>query len=205
MEFKEEYLVNEYGATPMPKSFFKKNGKSKVFSNQMEENQAVEQYFWTKDTVERLIKACNFVYEEKTCCLMTPSLAHGWHEQDRDEVLLDIDKRFNYLPKFHYYDVRDPQKMNQDFRLLILDPPFFYIPIETIRDCVDKLTNKDYSTRIMMAFLKRGEKRMREAFKHYKLVPTHFPLQYASIKENKWSNFVLYSNIELPGIKKMKE
>lgn len=136
---------------------------------------------------------------------MTPSLAHAWNETGRDEKLLDIDTRFDYLPDFTYYDVRDPCDVDGDFRLIILDPPFFVIPIETIRDAVDKLTNHDYTTKIMMAFLLRGEQRMRRAFREYNLVPTHFPLQYASIKPNKWSNFVLYSNIELPGVKKRKE
>jgi len=136
---------------------------------------------------------------------MCPSIAHAFNENGRNEVLLDIDKRFDYLPKFKYYDVRDPTDLNCDFRLLILDPPFFIIPIEIVRLAVDKLTNNNYNTKIMIAFIKRGEKRLRQAFKEYNLVPTHFPLEYASIKPNKWSNFVLYSNIELPGIKKMKE
>ena len=132
-------------------------------------------------------------------------MADAWHQQGRDEVLLDIDRRFEYLPKFRYFDARDPQKLDETFRLLILDPPFFATPIEVFRDAVDVLTGKDYSTKIILGFLVRGEKRMREAFKHYKLVPTRYPLQYPSIKPSKWRNFCLYSNIDLPGIKRIKE
>jgi hypothetical protein len=166
----------------------------------------MEQFFWTRETVENLIKSLQYIFTEETCCMFTPSLAHAWHEEhDREETVLDIDKRFDYLPKFKYYDVRDPADIEGNFRLLVLDPPFFVVPIETIRDGVDKITNKDYSTKILIAFLKRAEFRLRTAFKNYNLVPTNFPLQYASIKPNKWSNFVLYSNIDLPKIKRKKE
>ena len=55
-----------------------------------------------------------------------------------------------------------------------------------------------------MACLRRSKKRMRIAFSKYNLVPTKFKLQYASIKPNKWKNFCLYRNIDLPGIKRIK-
>jgi len=88
---------------------------------------------------------------------------------------------------------------------LVIDPPFFIIPIEQVKEAVDKITDNNYNTKIVIAFLKRAEKRLRTAFADYNLVPTKFKLQYASIKPNKWSNFVLYSNIDLPGIKRIKE
>ena len=127
------------------------------------------------------------------------------HENSQDEVLLDIDTRFNYLPKFKYYDAYNPRKNDTYFyKLLIIDPPFFAIPIEIIKKAVDVITNNNYDTKILIAYIKRNEKRLRLAFKEYKLFPTTFPLEYASIKPNKWGNFVLYSNIELPGIKRLK-
>lgn len=203
-EYPEKYQCNGDGLIPIPKNIFKKS-HGHVFADDLEEKHAWEQFFWTRDTVGRLMNACNFVYEQKTCCFTTPSMAHAWHETGRDEVLLDIDTRFEYLPKFKYYDARKPYSLDDSFRLLILDPPFFAVPIEQIRDAVDVITKKDYTTKILIAFIKRGEQRLRTAFRHYNLQPTKFELQYASIKDNKWSNFVLYSNIDLPGIKRMKD
>lgn len=201
-------LLNEYGATPIPKNMFiKANGKN-VFANKIEENHALEQFFWSDKVVQRLAESLNFVFIEKTCCLMTPSLAHYWNETcERDEALFDIDTRFDYLPKFKYFDVTDPKSADNgdNFRLLVIDPPFFLIPIEQVRDAVNVITAKNYKTGIIIAFIKRGEKRLRTAFKEYNLKPTKFQLEYVSIKPNKWSNFVLYSNIELPGIKFIKE
>ena len=195
----------DQGVTPIPKNIFLKKGTDNVFKSKMEENHAMEQFFWTKDTVERLIGAMKYTYVEQTCCMFTPSLAHAWNEAGRDEVLLDIDKRFSYLPKFHYYDVRDPDDVDGDFRLLVLDPPFFVVPIEQIRDAVDKLTNHNYKTKLIIAFLTRAEWRLRTAFKEYNLLPTNFRLEYASIKPNKCKNFTCYSNIDLKGIKRKKE
>lgn len=200
-------LTTNTGGTPIPSNFFKKS-KGNVFKNAIEENHSLEQFFWTTETVEKLAKACNYVYTEETCCLTTPSLAQYWHEQGRDETLLDIDQRFSYLPSFKYFDLRQPDLdglEDKTFRLLIIDPPFFLIPIETVAACVDEITGRDYTTKILIAFILRGEQRLRKAFEKYDLKPTKFPLQYSSIKETKWNNFVLYSNIDLPGIKRKIE
>ncbi len=187
----------------IPSNIFKKNNGHE-FKDEIEEIHAWEQFFWTCHTVHKLMEACKYIYIDETCCLTTPSLAHGWSEVGRNEVLLDIDTRFNYLPKFKYYDIHDPQVLNQTFRLLIFDPPFFLIPMEQLLEAVNIITNNNYTTKIMMAFLKRAEKELRFTFKKYDLMPTNFELQYVSIKPSKWSNFCLYSNIDLPGIKRIK-
>lgn len=217
---RRDNLRSKNGAVPIPQNFFKeefgvkektKGGKhsrkdqTDAFNNNLEENHQWEQFFWTKQVVDNLAKSLKYQFVEKTCCLTTPSLAHKFYEEGREEVLLDIDKRFDYLPKFRYYDLTDPDDINGDFRLLVMDPPFFLIPVEQIRVAVDQITNNNYDTKIIIAFLKRSEQRLRIAFKPYKLVPTKFQLEYVSIKPNKWSNFVLYSNIDLPGIKRIKE
>ncbi|VBB17982.1 N6-adenine methyltransferase [Yasminevirus sp. GU-2018] len=202
-EFKNEFLIDaDTGALPIPRNMFIKQ-EGNVFKDEIEEQHAWEQFFWTKNVVDRLMKACEYTYVEETCCLTTPSLAHSWHEQGRDEILLDIDKRFSYLPKFKYYDMRNPKDVDGSFRLLVLDPPFFLIPIEQVRKAVDVITKNNYDTKIIIAFLKRTERRLLEAFKEYNIRLTNFELQYASIKQNKWGNFGLYSNIDLPGIKRI--
>jgi len=200
---KEADANSETGIIHIPKNFFVKSTND-VFNGKINENHEYEQFFWTKNVVDNIIKSIGYSYNEEICCFTTPSLAHQLHQNGQDEVLLDIDKRFNYLPKFKYYDAYDPKKLDENFRLLIIDPPFFVIPIEIIRDAVDIITNKNYNTKIIIAYIKRNEKRLRIAFKNYKLFPTNFPLEYVSIKSNKWSNFVLYSNIELPNIKRIK-
>ena len=164
-----------------------------------------EQFFWNRETIDKLMNACKFQYEEQVCCLTTPSLADAFHEDGRDEVLLDIDNRFSYLPKFKYYDVRQPYEMDNDFRLIILDPPFFIVPIVKFREAVDILTGNNYNTKILIGFIKRYERELLAAFSDYNLSITSCELQYASIKPNKWRNFALYSNVDLPGIKRISK
>ena len=183
----------------IPKNFFEPS----VFVNGMDEKHEYEQFFWTQNVVDKLMDACKYQFVEKICCLTTPSLAHGFHDNDREEVLLDVDKRFSYLPKYKYYDVRDPYKMNESFELLVLDPPFYVVPIEQFKTAVDVLTGKNYETKLIIGFLKREEKRLMQAFKDYNIKKTGFKLEYAAIKPNKWDNFALYSNVDLPGIKRL--
>lgn len=203
---KTKHATNDSeGVTRIPLNLFRKEPGRNVFRSDLEEKRAWEQFFWTAETVDGLMKACRFVYETKTCCLFTPSLAYAWHHEGRDETLLDIDTRFASLPSFRYYDVTDPYDLDKTFRLLILDPPFFSVPIEVIRDAVDRLTGGDFSTKLIIGFLTRAEWRLRTAFKPYCLKPTDFRMTYASIKPNKWKNFTLYSNIDLPGIRRKKE
>lgn len=182
----------------IPKNFF----KTDVFNNDLPERHEYEQFFWSKETVEKLIKACEFIPE--CCCLTTPSLAVGFHNKGVERTLLDIDERFNFLPKFKYYDVRTPTKLNESFQIIVLDPPFFSVPIEEFRKAVDVITDKNYNTKIIIGFLKREENRLLQAFNDYNIKKTNFKLEYASIKPNKWDNFALYSNVDLPGIKKVK-
>src|SRR5690242_10355913 len=101
-----------------------------MFAEGFTERHDLEQYFWTQETVEKLLEALSD-YED-CCCLATPSLAHAWHLQSREETLLDIDTRFAYLPKFRYYDLRNPEDVDDQYRIVIFDPPFFYISMEDL-------------------------------------------------------------------------
>jgi len=186
----------------LPNNFFIKSTND-VFRGNINENHKYEQFFWTKNVVDNIINSIGYNYIEEICCFTTPSIAHQLHQDGRNEVLLDIDTRFNYLPKFKYYNAYDPVQLDENFKLLIIDPPFFAVPIEIIRDAVDTITNKNYNTKIIIAYIKRNENSLRSAFQNYKLFPTNFPLEYVTIKPNKWSNFVLYSNVDLPNIKRL--
>ncbi|ATZ81156.1 N6-adenine methyltransferase [Bodo saltans virus] len=172
-----------------------------MFADGFVERTDLEQYFWTRDTVERLLKALE--YTTDCGCLTTPSLGVGFYEIGREETVLDIDKRFNFLPKFKYFDITVPTPQNETYNILILDPPFFYIPMEQIKKAVLVLTKNKTDVNLMIGFLKREEKILLETFKDFDLKPTSFDLEYSTVKPNKWKNYVLYSNIDLPGIKRI--
>jgi hypothetical protein len=175
-----------------------------MFSEGFTERRDLEQYFWTTECVHKLMYALRYQFDP--CCLGTPSLAHAWHfEENRSEWLFDIDERFNYLPKFRYFDIRSPENQDETFRVVICDPPFFYIPLEQIFAAVEMICKGDFSTKILIGFLKREEATLLKTFAPFRLSRTNFSLEYAHVKSNKWTNYALYSNIDLPGIKRIRK
>lgn len=196
------------------KNILEQSGKSKsMFENGFTERTDLEQYFWTEDTVQRLITSLSSIINddeeevkemETCCCLTTPSLGHGLHVRGYDEPVLDLDRRFEYLPKYRFFDILTPTEYEKSFKILIMDPPFFYIPMEKLLEAVMILLRGDTSTKLMVGFLMREEKTLLEVFKDFKLRRTNFKLEYATVKDNKWKNYALYSNIDLPGIKRNK-
>ena len=171
-----------------------------MFKDGFTERHDLEQYFWTQETVTKLVNAIT-MYEE-VCCLTTPSLAHALYIEGKDEPLYDIDKRFEYLPKFRYYDLRSPDDVKETFRIVVFDPPFFYIPMKQMFKAVCKVVNNDFKTKILIGFLKREETELMKYFSVFGIKATNFPLEYATVKSNKWKNYCLYSNVDLPGIKR---
>ncbi len=178
-----------------------------MFADGFTERHDLEQYFWTRRTVSRLLHALQFT--DDCCCLVTPSLAQAMHEAGRDEMLLDIDTRFSYLPKFRYWDLRHPEPVDagdgRPFQVVVFDPPFFYIPMSQLYDAVLEVCNGDTTTKIMVGFLQREEPLLLSTFVDFGLRRTGFQLEYATVKPNKWTNYALYSNVDLPGIKRKKK
>jgi hypothetical protein len=179
--------------------------KDDIFSNKIVENRAYEQYFWSADVVRRIRDALIFTDEGSCCCFTTPSLTEGFLEQGRDEPLLDIDIRFNYLKLFQQFDIKNPHEPGgmENFKVIIIDPPFFNISIMELFHATNVITNNNFNTNIIIGFLKRYEYALLETFKPYGISETSMNLEYAHIKPNKWPNFTLYSNIDLPGIKRI--
>lgn len=173
-----------------------------MFSEGFVERFDLEQYFWTEETVRGLLHALE--YYTDCCCLTTPSLGHGFYTIGREEVVLDIDDRFSYLPKFRYFDIRFPTEQEEDFHIIIMDPPFFYLPMDVIYQAVLTITKGNTNVKILIGFLKREERILLETFRDFHLKETNFPLKYSTVKPNKWKNYALYSNCDLPGIKRLK-
>lgn len=178
-----------------------------MFSNGFVERHDLEQYFWTIATVEKLCRALS--YDPNLCCLATPSLAQAFHQLDpqQDVRLLDIDTRLSYLPGFRYWDIRNPEPLgeSESFRVVVFDPPFFYIPMEQLHSAVLEVCKGDTKTKLLIGFLVREQASLLDLFKDFGLSRTKFVLEYATVKPNKWCNYALYSNVDLPGIKRIRK
>lgn len=182
-----------------------------MFSRGFLERRDLEQYFWTDKCVTGILNSIKSTFgPEESCCLCTPSLAEAWWVEGEDVSLLDIDERFRYLPKFRYFDLRFPEESNldperDDWRVIVFDPPFFYISLEMLFRAVEYICEgKLDRAKLLIGFLKREEKSLLEAFKPFNLKKTNYPLEYAHVKSNKWINYALYSNVDIPGIKRAR-
>ncbi|CAB4038258.1 Hypothetical predicted protein, partial [Paramuricea clavata] len=110
----------------------------------------------------------------------------------------------NDLTTYQSSDILTPENQDETFRVVICDPPFFYIPMAQIFEAVEMICKGDFSTKILIGFLKREEATLLKTFAPFRLSRTNFPLEYADVKSNKWTNYALYSNIDLPGIKRIR-
>ncbi|CAM6101098.1 unnamed protein product [Calypogeia fissa] len=184
-----------------------------MFDKGFVERHDLEQYVWTTNTVNALTKALS--YEPKLCCMATPSIAQAFYLEDGRAVrLLDIDTRFTYLPGFLYWDIRKPEpimpaggsneeELEEEFRVVVFDPPFFYIPMHELHRAVLQVCRGNFRTKLLIGFLVREEANLLKTFQKFNLVRTKFVLEYATVKPNKWRNYALYSNVDLPGIRRL--
>ncbi len=88
-------------------------------------------------------------------------------------------------------------------RIIVFDPPFFYISMEKLFAAVRTICANDFKTKLLVGFLAREEPALLATFAPFNLRRTRFPLEYANVKPNKWRNYALYSNVDLPGVKRM--
>ena len=76
------------------------------------ERRDLEQYFFTKNTIEQLVGSFLMAVdnpkdlEKKLCLICAPSLAKAfWEMHGLKITILDIDDRFKDLPGFHFFDL----------------------------------------------------------------------------------------------------
>ncbi len=143
-----------------------------MFNDDFVERHDLEQYCWTRNIVCGLCRALCF--NPNICCLATPSLAQAYFVQDPEQVvsLLDIDRRFSYLPGFQYWDIRHPEPLadhscKTNFRVVVFDPPFFYIPMEELHRSVLEVCKGDTNTWLLNGFLVREERNLLNTFNEF--------------------------------------
>ena len=185
------------------------------------ERRDLEQYFFTKNVISKLITSLTMRYstqeelEEKVCLICAPSLSKAFHDQlGYNVACLDIDKRFEDLPGFIYFDLanpkdcQDPRVLKNQFEIIIFDPPFFYLTLDQMAWAIKVVSS--YSThfeqmKIGFSFMTRDVNQVKNSFRQFALEKTNLELEYATVKPNRWENYGWYSNTDLPMIKRLKK
>ena len=122
--------------------------ETKLNKVQFDEIKELEQYFFTENVLITLIDS--LLFEENIVCLCTPAVADAFWQIKKKEVwCLDIDERFNYLPKFIKFIVLSPEKIEIVPNVIIIDPPFFKIKLIDLYNTVEMLTGGNKSIKII--------------------------------------------------------
>ena len=171
-----------------------------------------EQYFWNRETIDTFLTALQAWTLNRVCCLCTPTLAHVfWTEHQREEYCLDIDERFAYIPGWRYFDLLKPEEYvpseTEEIGVVVFDPPFFSIPVEQMKVAIERVlglhNESQRAVKMIAGFRKRDSKKFLEVFAGFGLKRTKTVLGYVSIKTGKWANYTLFSNVDLPGIRRL--
>ena len=162
------------------------------------ENKDLEQFFFTEKVLEQITST--FQYEDNILCLCTPSVADAfWRLKNKEVLCIDIDNRFNYLPKFINCDItKDEINLPENFipNIIIVDPPFFKMKLIDLYKFIKKITHDNKNTKLVFAFVIREDKALLSIFKDYHLQLTKFPLEYRGVDKTKWGNYGIYTNFE---------
>ena len=96
----------------------------------MQERHENEQYFFSAETTSQLASfAAQF---PNPCCICAPSIGKALTQRGVGVRILDIDERFADLPGFRHFDLRRPDWLDEEFGIIICDPPFFNLSLSRL-------------------------------------------------------------------------
>ena len=66
------------------------------------------------------------------------------------------------------------------------------------------LAQGDHTTKLLLSFPRKDEVHVKRSFHMFNLDPTSFELEYATVKPNRWENYRLFANCDLPFVKRLR-
>jgi len=154
-------------------------------------NFALGQFFFSAQTARALVQ--RFDRYRNPCCMCTPRLAHEWASRGRTVRLLDCDVRFATLPGFRRFDLLRPERIDEDFDLVIVDPIF--VPAEQLRRAVELVMPpvvRGSTADLFITFPVERESELLAAFTGYGLMKTDVNLKHNNVKASADGAFGLY-------------
>ena len=160
----------------------------------LDEDHQREQYFYDDVTLERLADLAEGY--DNPCCLCAPMVGRALHRRGRSVRVLDTDERFAELPGFVRWDIHRPRALNEDYDLLICDPPFFTVSLSRLFSAIRLLSRFDLSRRILVDYLKRREDAILGTFAPFGLRPTGWTAGYRTVQAVERNRIEFYANFE---------
>ena len=149
-----------------------------------------EQYFWTQQTLHKL--ATFLEPYQNPCLLCCPTLGQELERRRKQCTTLDIDKRFNFLKGYQYYDVWKPKPIEGEFDIIVVDPPFYSVTVSHLFKAIRQLS-EGKNKPLILTHLVRKKDAVVSTFAQFDVKPISLSPEYKTVKK---SEIQYFTNIQ---------
>lgn len=160
------------------------------------EDHRYEQFFYASHSSKQIQQLVDLY--ERPLLLCNPSLAIEAERDGSTYLLLDRDKRFEFLQHFQEFDLTSPILISHryPYDAVFVDPPFANVPPSQIAKCLRLMGTKEHrSVPVYIAYTSKREEALRKAFDDGLPCPPLkrlFGLDYKSIRQDMQDTIYLY-------------
>lgn len=159
----------------------------------MHEKLEIEQYFFDEPTLDHLARFAGRF--DNPCCLCTPSLGQELERRGIRARTLDLDGRFSLLQGFRLYDISRPEPLDEQFGIIICDPPFWSVSLGQLLETVKVLSHGDYSQPVIVNYLVSRAPIITSVFAAFGLQPTGYRPGYLTTQNVGRNQMEFYGNM----------
>ncbi len=152
-----------------------------------------EQYFFAEPTLAHL--AGFLARFNAPCCLCAPLLGRRLAEQGVTVTILDIDERFATVRGFRRYNLYNPEWLDQEFDLIVCDPPFFNVSLSQLFTAIRLLSHHRFDQPLLISYLQRRSAAILGAFAPFGLQPTGYLPQYQTVQPVERNQIEFFGNL----------
>jgi hypothetical protein len=160
----------------------------------MEERHEREQYFFDATTLAELADVVGGF--GRVCCLCAPMLGRELHRRGRPVRVLDVDRRFADVPGFVEWDLCRPAYLDDEFDLVVCDPPFFNVSLSQLFTAVRLLCHFNLGKPVMISYPVRRQRAILGTFAPFGLRPTGYRPGYLTVQECEKNEIEFYANFQ---------
>ena len=159
----------------------------------MQERHENEQYFFSAETTSQLASfAAQF---PNPCCICAPSIGKALTERGVPVRILDIDERFANLPGFRHFDLRRPDWLDEEFGIIICDPPFFNLSLSRLFAALRLLAHNNYKQPLLISYLTRRSTQLLSTFARFGLTRTGYRPHYQTVAALPHNEIEFFGNL----------
>ena len=152
-----------------------------------------EQYFFAEPTLAHL--ATFLARFAAPCCLCAPLVGRRLAEQGVAVTILDIDERFAIVPGFRRYNLYRPEWLDQEFDIIVCDPPFFNVSLSQLFAAIRLISHNHFEQPLLITYLQRRSAAILGAFAPFGLQPTGYLPSYQTVQAIERNTIEFFGNL----------